>query len=398
MILGIVGKPNAGKSTFLSAATLSNVEIADYPFTTIKPNQAIGFVRVKCPHLELGIECNPVNSKCFNGERFVPVSLIDVAGLVPEAHKGKGLGNQFLSDLMQADALIHVVDASGSTDLEGKPVSKNSHNPVEDIIFLEKELNYWIKGILTKNWVKISKQAGNDFALTVKLLAKQLSGLKISEDNVKNVLIEGGFQKKLVDWSEEELLRFSEMIRKKSKPILIAANKVDIEGSEKNVEVLKKSFPDYKIVSCSAESELALRKAVKSEIISYLPGNNYFEFKRKDLPEKQLKALEFIKKNVLEKFNGTGIQKAINSTVFELLDMIVVFPVQDSHKWVSGKGNVLPDAFLLKKGSTAIDLAVKIHSEFGKKFLGAIDCRTQKKIGREHELKNGDVVKILLST
>ena len=397
MLAGIVGKPNCGKSTFFSAATMVDAEIANYPFTTVKPNIGVTYVKAKCPHKELGKECNPKNSKCVNGIRLIPLQLIDVAGLVPDAHLGKGLGNQFLGDLIQANALVHVVDASGSTNAEGKVVEKGTHDVAQDIEFLEKEITYWINGILTKNWNKISKQAGLDSKGPYEALAKQLSGLGISEEEVKEVIKRKEFSERPDNWDEEEVLRFSEEIRKKSKPLLIAANKIDVEGAKENFEKLKKRFSDYKIVPCCAEAELALRKAERQGIISYVPGEKEFKILKEDIPEKQKKALEFIRTHVLEVFGSTGIQQAINATAFELLELIVVYPVQDQHKFVDGQGNVLPDAYLLKRGANAFDLAVKIHTDFGSKFIGAIDCRTQQKIGKEHELKDGDIVKILLS-
>ena len=394
MEIGIVGKPSSGKSTFFSAATLINVEIAPYPFTTIKPNRGTSFVRTKCPHTEIGEKCQPVNSQCIQGERFSPISLIDVAGLVPDAHKGKGLGNQFLNDLIQANALIHVLDCSGSTDAEGKQVEKNSHNPIDDVKFLEKEIDYWIESILTKNWEKISKKAATEPS-PIKALHEQLSGLNISEEEIAHVLKLQNFSMKIVQWNEEEIFRFSESIRKKSKPIVVAANKIDVDVSEKNLEKLKKEFSQYKVIACSSESELALRKAAKAGLIEYLPGDNDFKI-LKELDEKQKHALEFIKEHVLKKFGSTGIQQALNETVFDELKQIIVYPVQDEKKWISGKGNILPDTFIIPNTSNAHDLAAKIHTDFAEKFIGAVDCRTKQRIGKEHILKNNDIVRILL--
>ena len=394
MIIGVVGGPNKGKSTFFSAATLVDVEIANRPFTTIKPNQGTAYVSTKCVHEEKEKPCQPVNSKCENSIRLIPITLLDVAGLVPDAHKGKGLGNDFMNDLMQAKALIQVLDASGRTDLEGNSVESN--DPAEDVRFLEKEISYWINGILTKNWGKISKQA----SLAGKAsegLANQLTGLGITEDEVKSVLEKGSFSEKPDSWSEEEILRFSEEIRKKSKPMIVVANKIDLEGAKENYERLVKEFPQHIIIPCCSEAELALRKAAKAGIIEYVPGSSEFKLLKQELPEKQRKALEFIMSNVLKKWGSTGVQQAINKTAFGLLSLIVVYPVQDSNKWQSGKGNFLPDAYLLRKGSTAIRLAEAIHSGFVERFIAAVDCRTGQRIGKDHELKNNDVIKIQLS-
>ena len=120
MIIGVVGKANVGKSTFFKAATLAEVEIGNYPFVTIKANSGVGYVKVKCVDQEFGVQCDPRKGYCKNGIRFVPVELIDVAGLVPGAHEGKGMGNQFLDDIRQADVLIHVIDGSGGTNEKGE--------------------------------------------------------------------------------------------------------------------------------------------------------------------------------------------------------------------------------------------------------------------------------------
>lgn len=317
-----------------------------------------------------------------------------MAGLVPDAHKGKGLGNAFMSDLMQAKALIQVVDVSGRTDLEGNPTG--GHDPAEQVRFLEKEVAYWIKGILTKNWNKIAKTASATKKVA-ESLGNNLTGLGIREEDVKEVLEKGSFSEKPDEWSDEEILRFSEEVRRKSKPMLIAANKIDVEGAKENYKRLVKEFPEKIFVPCCAEAELALRKADKVGIIKYIPGSNEFEILQKDIPEKQKKALEFVREHVLAIWGNTGIQQAINKTAFELLNLIITYPVQDANKWISGKGNFLPDAYLLPKGSTAIDLAETIHSDFVNRFIAAVDCRTGQKIGKDHELKNNDVIKIQLS-
>jgi len=393
MQIGVVGKTNTGKSTFFSAATLVDVEISNRPFVTIKPNQGTSFVTARCVHSEIGKQCNPQNSKCANGVRMIPITLLDVAGLVPNAHEGKGLGNQFLNDLMQAQALVHVLDASGRTDFEGNPCT--DHDVCGDVRFLEREIAYWIKGILSKNWHAIAKKAIVE-KKSIPALASQLTGLGISENDVKEVVKKQDFSENIEAWSEGEMLRFSQEIQKESKPILIAANKVDLPESKENIEKLRKEFPEKKIIPVCAEAELALRKAERQGLIDYIPGNKEFKV-LKELSEKQKKALEFIQEKVLNVWGSTGVQQAINATAFELLDLIVAYPVEDAHKWVDSKGNVLPSAFLLKKGSNALDLALKVHSSFGERFIAAIDCKTSQKIGKEHELKNNDVVKIQLS-
>lgn len=393
MQIGVVGKTNTGKSTFFSAATLVPAEIGNRPFVTIKANQGAGFVTRKCVHAEFDKQCQPQNSKCEAGMREIPVTLLDVAGLIEGAWQGKGLGNQFMNDLMQASALIHVLDCSGTTDAEGNPTK--GHDPAEDVRFLEKEVDFWVRGILQKNWSKVSKLAESS-GKPWEAIAKPLSGLGMSEEQVKEVFEKEDFSSKPGSWDEEELLRFASAVREQSKPMLIACNKMDLASAKENFEALKKEFPGKIFVPCSAESELTLRKAAKANLIDYVPGDKEFTVKG-SLDEKQKHALEFIQSHVLDVYGSSGVQQAVNQTAFGLLGLIVVYPVEDANKLTSGKGHCLPDAYLLKKGSTAIDLAASIHTDFVKRFVAAVDCRSKQKLGKEHELKMDDVVKIQLS-
>ncbi len=180
MLIGIVGKPNVGKSTFFKAATLAEVEIANYPFATIKPNSGVGYVKVKDPARDFNKISNPRNGYVLKEFRFVPVQLIDVAGLVPGAHEGLGMGNQFLDDLRQADVLIHVIDVSGSTNEKGEQVEPLTYDPAEDVKFLEVELDMWYLGILRKGWEKFARTVMQEKSEIHKALAKQLSGLKVN--------------------------------------------------------------------------------------------------------------------------------------------------------------------------------------------------------------------------
>ena len=377
MKIGIVGKPNSGKSTFFRAATLINAKIGNFPFTTINPNIGFGFVRVECPEKYFKVKCNPRVGFCIEGNRFVPVELIDVAGLVPGAHKGRGMGNKFLDDLRQADCLIHVVDASGTTDSNGRECL--DHNPLEDVKFLEDEINYWFLSILERNWKKI-----ND----VKDIAKQLSGLKVSTSLVSETIKKLNFTERIKTWSYENKFDFVKKLREKINPIIIAANKVDKVESEKWIKDLIK----IGAIPCSAEAELALKEAEKNKLIKYIPGDNDFKIIGK-VTDKQREALEKIKK-ILKKFGSTGVQEVINKAVFDLLKYIVVFP-GGVKKLADKEGRVLPDAFLMPPDSTALDFAYKIHEDFGKKFISAIDVKTKQRIGKDYKLKNLDVIEII---
>lgn len=392
MEIALVGAPNSGKSTFFNAATLGNAEVGNRPFVTIKPNEGIAYVKVKCPHNELGKECNPKHGYCKNGWRFVPIKLWDVAGLVPQAWQGKGLGNQFLNDIMQAQALIHVLDASGSTDTEGNVVGPGNFDPEITANFLEKEIAYWIKGIIERSLKEVKHVS---FEESIKVLAKHLSGLGITLEHVKEVINNNeNLQTRASEWNAEQLLEFAECIREISKPMIIAANKADLSTAKQNIKKLKEKFSEKKIIPVSAEAELALRKASEAGLIDYIPGDSDFK-ELKEMSAEQKKALQYIREHVLKEFGNTGVQQALNHVAFDLLNLIVVFPVEDQNKWSDSKGNVLPDAFLLKKGSTALDLAYKVHTEIAEHFVAAIDCRTGQKIGKDTELKHMDVIKII---
>jgi len=393
MLIGIVGKPNVGKSTFFKAATLAETEIASRPFTTIKPNEGVGFVKTECPEKFFNVKCNPKKGFCINGWRFVPVKLIDVAGLVPGAYEGKGLGNQFLSDLVQADVLIHVIDASGSTNETGELVGEGEYDPANDVRFIETELDKWFFSLLKENWGKFVRQSVHK--KIDEALAEQFYGFKITLSMVNKALRQTGLEEKnLSDWTDDNIELFAREVRKISKPVIIAANKMDLPSAEKNIERIKKEFPDHLVVPCSAEAELALKEAAKSRLIEYIPGENNFKILKPDeLSSKQKEGLELIRK-LLAKWGSTGVQKCLDSAVFDFLKYIVVFP-GGVHKLEDSKGNVLPDAFLLPPNSTVIDFANKIHSDFAKNFIAAIDVKTKKKLGKDAVLKNGDVIEIL---
>ena len=389
MLVGIVGRPNAGKSTFFKAATLIDVLIANYPFATIKANHGMAYVKIKDLAAEYGKVSNPREGYVKNGIRFVPFELMDVAGLVEGASTGKGLGNEFLNDLSAADAFIHVVDVSGETDGEGKPTT--DYYPGRDIEIVERELDLWYLGILKKVWGVFSRTVEMQKPNFAEAVAKQFSGLKVSVDDVKSVVLRGKFNaEKPTSWTAEELARFARNLRKESKAMIIAANKIDRPNGPANFEKIKKEF-DYPIIPCFADGELSLRQADNGGLIEYVPGEKTFTVK-KDLNEKQKAALEDIKK-ILENYSSTGVQDVLNKVVFDVLQYIAVFPA--GSKMADSKGNILPDCYLMKKGSTALDFAFRLHTDIGKNFVKAISLKTKQAVGKDYVLQHRDGIEII---
>lgn len=397
MLVGVVGKANVGKSTFFKAATLAEVEIANYPFTTIKKNEGFGFVKVDCVDKEFDAKCQPKHGYCLKNKRFVPVQLIDVAGLVPGAHEGKGMGNQFLDDLRQADALMHIVDISGSTNEKGEPVPSGSYDPANDIKFLEIELDMWYLRLIKKGWGEFSKKVVQEKSEIPKALAKHLSGLGINEKLIEELLKKLNLGENIAEWDDDTLKKIAIELRKITKPMIIACNKIDVQGAAETFTRIENEFPEHMLIACSAESELALKEAAKHDLIEYIPGEANFEAtKEEKLSDKQKQALDFIKNNILKKYNSTGVQEVLDKAVFELLKHIAVFPVA-TPKLTDKDNNILPDCFLVPENITALDFAFKIHTDIGNNFIKAVDLKTKQVIGKEHNLKNRDVIEIVTS-
>ena len=389
MQIGLLGKANVGKSTFFSAATETPVASGNFPFTTIDPNVGVAYVKTNCACQHFKIQHE--NELCVDGIRLIPIKLIDVAGLVPGAHEGKGLGNQFLDDARQAQVLIHVVDIAGTTDIQGQPVPIGTHDPLKDIEFVQDEFDQWFMDILKREWDKITREIDQKRAKLTDGISKRFTGLGIKDHQVQEVLQKLGLiSRNPKEWNISDIELFVKELRKNTKPMIIAANKADLC---QDLEILKQISDT--VIPCSAETELLLRKASKSGIIDYSSGDSGFTIKTgKDLLPAQQKALDLVK-SVFSKIPSTGIQKILNTAVFDSLDFIVVYPVEDESKLTNKNGAVLPDTKLIPQDSTAKDLANLIHADIAKGFLHAIDCKTKQRISGDQKLKNGDVIKIV---
>ncbi|MFX1380596.1 MAG: YchF-related putative GTPase [Promethearchaeota archaeon] len=398
LTIGIIGKPSSGKTTFLNAACLTHAKVSEIPFTTIEPNVGVAYVKTTCVCKELDVIDNPKNSICIDGVRFIPINLIDVAGLVPDAHKGKGLGNKFLNDLVKADVLLHIVDITGSLDKSGKLVSMGENDPYEDIVFLENEINLWFKEIIEReDWTKFTKAILTEKRKVLESLYDRLSGIKISKLQILQSLKKSNLATRSPSqWTELELLEFSKTLRRIAKPILIIANKIDKEISDNNLQELKKKY-DYPIIPCSALAEHFLRKYHENKIIKYIPGSNDFKIIDKSkLNANELEMLEKIKSKILNVYNNTGIQSALDYASFTMANQICVYPVSDINTYSDNKNNVLPDVFLVEKGTLLRDFVRdKIHTELAENFMFGIDAKTKKRLGENYELQNGDIVKIV---
>ncbi|MHA1520513.1 MAG: redox-regulated ATPase YchF [Promethearchaeota archaeon] len=398
MLIGIVGKPSSGKSTFLNAACLTNFKTANYPFTTIKPNLGESSVRIKCICQELGVIDEPKNSVCIGNNRFIPVKLLDVAGLVPDAHKGKGMGNQFLSDLARADVLIHVVDISGSLDAEGQDIDEGARDPLEDIKFLEEEIDFWFKDLIIKgDWDKFVRKIEQEKLSFSDLLYERLVGISVKKEHILLAMAQSDMNfEKMTKWTNSDILKFARKLREISKPILIAANKVDKAAGERIFLEISQKYRD-EIIPCSALAEYWLRKYEEQQILDYIPGNKDFKITNPEkLSEVEKNALINIKEKIFKNFKTTGIQEVLNYAVFTILKQIVVYPVYDAKNFSDKDGRVLPDAHLVSQGMKLKDFVkTKIHSDLAKNFIYGLDARSKMRLGENYELKNNDIVKIV---
>lgn len=394
--IGLIGKTNTGKTTFFNSATLATADISNYPFTTKQPTVGNANAVTLCVHKELNLQDNPKNSRCIDGWRFIPVELVDLPGLIKGAWEGKGLGNKFLSVAAQSDALLHIVDVSGSIDAAGRIAEPGSGDPIADIGDIEEELVMWYLKLLEGNRDKISRAINSGIDMQ-SAIADVFRGIGVNEEHVKMALEENKLENhKFDELSTQESKDFSWSLRDISKPTLIVANKVDLPSATDNFKRMREQYNDMIIVPSSADAELTLRRAANRGLIRYFPGDERFEIKDQSiLTDKQKWALNFIRKDILDEYMRTGIQFAINVAVFKLLRMNTVYPVAEASKLSDKSGNVLPDVYLMKSGSTVKDLAKEIHSELAKGLLYAVDIRDGLRLPINYEIKDRDILSII---
>lgn len=385
--IGLVGKPNAGKSTLFSAICEKESEIGNYPFTTTSANSGISYMEVQCPHTIIGKECNPNFGFCVNGRRSIPVEIIDVPGLIEGASSGKGMGNQFLESLRDSMAVLQIFDSSGTSSADGTIMPEKVSSPDREIEQIRKELYNWIIEKMRDGWERFARRADQSGEPMEMSLLRKVSFIGLNASQIKK-MAGMPFPSRLETWSDSEFLLFAEWIFRAIKPLIPVGNKADLLKPGERREIIRRIPGSYLI---SAEYELAANRALKNGYL--LHDNNSYRISEK-VNNRQRDALV----SIIEFFNDNIITRTsalINTMIREKLHMITVYPVADETHWTDKNGNVLPDAYLVPAGTTAVELAFLVHTDIGANFIRAMDCKTKRIIGRDHELNNGDVIKII---
>ena len=387
-MLAFVGKPSAGKSSFLNSVTNSKAKVGAYPFTTIDPNHGTAVFPTPCPCGDEGWEgglCTPRSGVCTHGThpphtRYIPIPVLDVAGLVPGAAEGEGLGNKFLDDLRQAKILVHVVDVSGTTDERGKEA--RGYDPQADVAWLIDELVSWVAGNLEAKWGNTAKRHARTRGRIVDTLQAQLSGYGTKPALTARLVAALGFHDSvdLAAMEPEDIRNIAATFVDLRFPIIYALNKIDHPDADLNILNVVQACGEDRAVLCSAKAEIALKKWAAKGYITYTPGSDTVE-KSPSFPEKYAASLESIEDLVLYRHGGTGVHDVIQMAVSQL-GLFPVYPIASfssaraidapststasSSSSSSTPGGCFPDVVMVAPGTTARSLAIKhIHALFG---------------------------------
>ena len=380
----------------------------NFPFTTIDPNRAVGYLHIPCACSrvpELQDRCRPNYGSCRAGTRSVPIELLDVAGLVPGAHLGKGLGNKFLDDLRHADALIHVVDVSGTTDAEGG--ATRGYDPCHDIAWLREEIVRWVLGNLMQKWGSVKRRHMAVKATAVETLQGQFSGYGANSTVINRTLDRLQLKIPLPEWDDATVRRVVEAFIDEKFPTVVGANKIDHPDSDKNLAKISKVHPSDRLVPCSAISEVFLRRLVKQGYVRYEAGTEFVDThedllelgdkdgaeRLKPLDEKLKTRIENLKDLVLYRFGSTGVNQVL-TRASEVLGLVAVYPVRNIGTFGSGepgaaggeRAAVFRDCVLVKKGSTVGDVYRKV---MGDAPLAYVETTGGVRVGEEDEVKVG---------
>ena len=359
MKLGIVGLPNVGKSTLFNSLTKAGAESANYPFCTIDPN--VGVVAVPDARLKM-------LGDLYHSKKVTPavIEFVDIAGLVKGASKGEGLGNQFLSNIREVDAIVHVVrcfEDSNVVHVDG------SVNPLRDIETINLELIFSDMEILERRIAKTSKSAFND-----KSLAKEVELLK----SMKDFLEEGNLARSFPCEEEDDLAFLNSLNILTWKPVIFAAN------------VSEEDLPD------DGQSN-----AYVKEVRQFAQENDCQVFVICAQIEQEIAELEDDEKAMFLEDLGlkeSGLEKLIKAS-YSLLGLLSFL--------TSGEDETR--AWTIKKGTKAPQAAGKIHSDFERGFIRAevvnyqdlLDCKAyaaarEKGLvrleGKDYVVQDGDVI------
>ncbi|KAL0587653.1 hypothetical protein ABG067_002672 [Albugo candida] len=390
VIIGCVGKPSAGKSTFFNAVTDGKAKTGNFPFTTIEPNEGITYFMSQCPCVAKNKSsvCQPRYGKCVQGTRHIPIKLLDVAGLIPGASEGAGLGNKFLDDLRHANVLMHIIDVSGRTNEKGEETI--GYDPINDAEWLTREIHSWIYTNLHKRWNTIARRHQATKSTLLKTFLNQLSGYGASASLIGPMLDQLGYKDPcdLSTWSDREIAGLVSQFMSDRFPTILVLNKVDHGGeTDKNIERIVEKYGSNHCFVCSAAAECFLRAAVKQRYIDYEPGSMFFSTAEDEaqtgstesgsaslIPAdtKIANRLAKVSDMVLFRYGSTGVRAAINAAV-QACDVVVVYPVKSLKKFSTnpnGKG-VFGDAILIKRDSTIRELAFRVSQNVGYHFAFA---------------------------